>query len=158
VAQLAELGAIGALFRKKTAASAAGVSTSRGVRSLGRGLVPSPCWACCWSARPSRRWHARAEGLLEPIIAGQTLAAWPTTKPAATTTHACDHARHARSRRAGAARPKAVVVQAEAADVLLVSARTSGASDDADGISLFLVPANAAGLHRKAATPSTAAA
>jgi alkylation response protein AidB-like acyl-CoA dehydrogenase len=41
---------------------------------------------------------------------------------------------------------KAVVVNAEAADVLVVSARESGAQDDADGISLFLVPKDAQGL------------
>ncbi|MCX7175316.1 MAG: acyl-CoA dehydrogenase [Proteobacteria bacterium] len=35
---------------------------------------------------------------------------------------------------------KAVVLHAGAADALLVSARTSGGADDADGISLFLVP------------------
>ncbi|MGB5864797.1 MAG: acyl-CoA dehydrogenase [Sulfitobacter sp.] len=41
---------------------------------------------------------------------------------------------------------KAVVVNAEAADVLVVSARESGAQDDVDGISLFLVPKDAKGL------------
>jgi len=41
---------------------------------------------------------------------------------------------------------KAVVVNAEAADMLVVSARESGAEGDADGISLFLVPKDAKGL------------
>ena len=41
---------------------------------------------------------------------------------------------------------KAVVVNAENADLLVVSARESGAVDDADGISLFLVPKDARGL------------
>jgi len=41
---------------------------------------------------------------------------------------------------------KAVVQQAGEAGVLLVSARTSGADDAEDGISLFLVPRDAAGL------------
>ncbi|MCX7567281.1 acyl-CoA dehydrogenase [Sulfitobacter sp. F26169L] len=41
---------------------------------------------------------------------------------------------------------KAVVVNAEAADMLVVSARESGEVDDADGISLFLVPKDAKGL------------
>jgi alkylation response protein AidB-like acyl-CoA dehydrogenase len=41
---------------------------------------------------------------------------------------------------------KAVVVNAEAADMLVVSARESGEQDDADGISLFLVPKDAKGL------------
>jgi alkylation response protein AidB-like acyl-CoA dehydrogenase len=41
---------------------------------------------------------------------------------------------------------KAVVVNAPAADHLIVSARTSGAAADTDGISLFLVPTNASGV------------
>ena len=41
---------------------------------------------------------------------------------------------------------KAVVLHAGAADVLLVSARTSGGADDAEGISLFLVPRDTPGL------------
>lgn len=41
---------------------------------------------------------------------------------------------------------KAVVVNAEAADYLVVSARESGAVDDEAGISLFLVPADTKGL------------
>lgn len=41
---------------------------------------------------------------------------------------------------------KAVVVNAEAAGHLIVSARETGAVDDTNGISLFLVPAGSAGL------------
>jgi alkylation response protein AidB-like acyl-CoA dehydrogenase len=41
---------------------------------------------------------------------------------------------------------KAVVANAEQAEWIVVSARTSGAVDDEAGISLFLVPADAAGL------------
>jgi alkylation response protein AidB-like acyl-CoA dehydrogenase len=41
---------------------------------------------------------------------------------------------------------KAVVLHAPAADVLLVTARTSGAVDDEAGLSLFAVPAGAAGV------------
>ncbi|MEX0285407.1 MAG: acyl-CoA dehydrogenase family protein [Paracoccaceae bacterium] len=41
---------------------------------------------------------------------------------------------------------KAVVVNAEAADHLIVSARESGEAGDADGISLFVVPAGSSGL------------
>lgn len=42
---------------------------------------------------------------------------------------------------------KTVVVNAEAADFLLVTAREFGAVDAAEGISLFLVPRGVAGLH-----------
>jgi alkylation response protein AidB-like acyl-CoA dehydrogenase len=41
---------------------------------------------------------------------------------------------------------KAVVMHAAAADTLLVSARTSGKSNDAEGVSLFRIPRDAKGL------------
>ena len=41
---------------------------------------------------------------------------------------------------------KAVVIDGDSADLLLVSARTSGAASDRKGISLFLVPAGAPGV------------
>ncbi|PCH66223.1 MAG: hypothetical protein COC12_13490 [Rhodobacteraceae bacterium] len=41
---------------------------------------------------------------------------------------------------------KAVVVNAEAADILIVSARESGGAGDQDGISLFLVPRDTEGV------------
>jgi alkylation response protein AidB-like acyl-CoA dehydrogenase len=41
---------------------------------------------------------------------------------------------------------KAVIHHAAAADILIVSARTSGDVDDEDGISLFVVPAGVAGV------------
>lgn len=44
---------------------------------------------------------------------------------------------------------KAVVIGGHCADVLVVSARTSGDSRDADGISLFLVSPDAEGLERR---------
>jgi alkylation response protein AidB-like acyl-CoA dehydrogenase len=47
---------------------------------------------------------------------------------------------------------KAVVLGADDADMLIVSARTSGASSDAEGISLFLVPRGASGLTARTIT------
>ena len=44
---------------------------------------------------------------------------------------------------------KAVVKHAEMADFLIVSARTSGGSEDQDGISLFIVPTDTKGLSMK---------
>ena len=44
---------------------------------------------------------------------------------------------------------KAVVLNGPAADVLVVSARTSGEQRDAHGVSLFIVPADVAGLGRR---------
>lgn len=44
---------------------------------------------------------------------------------------------------------KCVVLNGPSADFFVVSARTSGEQRDADGISLFIVPANAPGLSRR---------
>jgi pimeloyl-CoA dehydrogenase small subunit len=44
---------------------------------------------------------------------------------------------------------KAVVLNGPAADILVVSARTSGEQRDTDGVSLFVVDANAAGVSRR---------
>lgn len=44
---------------------------------------------------------------------------------------------------------KAVAIQADTADILIISARTSGDVGDTDGISLFIVDANADGLSRR---------
>ncbi len=44
---------------------------------------------------------------------------------------------------------KSVVLHGDSADKLVVSARTAGAQDEADGITLFLVDANAGGLARR---------
>lgn len=45
---------------------------------------------------------------------------------------------------------KDFVVQGASADMLVVSARTSGSDDDADGITLFAVPRDAAGMNHDA--------
>ena len=47
---------------------------------------------------------------------------------------------------------KSVVAHGDSADKIVVSARTSGAQDEAEGITLFLVDANAPGLARRGYT------
>ncbi len=149
--QLAEMGVIGALFREEDGGyGGGGFDIAVVFEEIGRGLLLEPLLgsailvgeAIAAAGTPAQK------GLLEPIIAGQTLAALAHEEadshyaPTHVTTRATQEA-DGSWRLQG---HKAVVVQAEAADVLLVSARTSGASDDADGISLFLIPANTAGL------------
>jgi alkylation response protein AidB-like acyl-CoA dehydrogenase len=88
--------------------------------------------------------------------AGELLAAMAAGRKIAVLAH-FDHgarfdSRHVstRAQRSGASYRldghKAVVMHAAAADVLLVSARTAGATSDAQGVSLFLVPRDAPGL------------
>jgi alkylation response protein AidB-like acyl-CoA dehydrogenase len=87
------------------------------------------------------------KALIEEIIAGGKIATFAHDEPG---THYELSQVTTRAVRAGNAwvldGVKAVVHHAEHADVLVVSARTSGNADDQAGISLFLVPATSRGL------------
>ena len=94
--------------------------------------------------------QAHKEAALVPIINGQAQAALAYAEPqgrynlADLTTSA--HRQDAGWRLNGY---KAVVLNGPAADWLVVSARTGGRQRDAKGVSLFLVPADAAGVARR---------
>jgi len=113
---------------------------------LGRGLVTEPFIGCV--VAPGALLAAcGATADLAALVAGETVFAVAHDEPEArgktqwVTT---------RARRDGDGWVldglKCVVAGATAADVFLVSARTSGDDGDADGISLFRVPATAAGV------------
>lgn len=145
----AELGAIGALFPEDDGGlGGAGFDIAVVFEALGRGLVVEP--------------------FLDALVAGDAIAAAGTPAQKAVLAElqsgaaivSLAHAEaqagyelaHVRTRaerdgdgwRLDGA--KAVVGHAEQAGLFVVSARTSGGDDDADGISLFLVPAGAPGL------------
>ncbi|WP_298913753.1 acyl-CoA dehydrogenase [uncultured Roseobacter sp.] len=151
--ELAELGVIGALF-----AEAQGGFGGRGFdlavvfEELGRAGVVEPFLDSAVLAggliadlgNESQRAHVAA------IIAGELHLAFAHGEPAS---------RYDLSRVATGAVPendrvvlngrKAVVHNAEAADLLVVSARESGGVDDAGGLSLFLVPTETEGVTRQ---------
>ncbi|MDR9849443.1 acyl-CoA dehydrogenase [Herbaspirillum huttiense F1] len=149
--QLAEMGVIGALFREEDGGyGGGGFDIAVVFEEIGRGLLLEPLLgsailvgeAIAAAGTPAQK------ALLEQIIAGQTLAALAHEESDShyTPTHVATRATQEGDGGWRLQGHKAVVVHAEAADVFLVSARTSGATDDTDGISLFLIPADTAGL------------
>ena len=126
------------------------VETLLTMSAMGRALVVEPFLSSAIVATALLRdlgSPEQQERLLPALAAGERIAV-----PA----HGEEGARYDLQRVATAARRegggfvlrgrKAVVLHAPAADLLLVSARTAGAPDEARGISLFLVPRDAAGV------------
>ena len=149
-ATLAELGVIGALFTEAQGGfGGTGFDIATVFESLGRGLVVEPVLATAVLAGSAlaHAGNAAQQGLIEAIIAGDLIA---------TLAHEEADAHYALNRVGTRAvgdgdgyvldGAKAVVPFAAQAQQLIVSARTSGGVADNAGISLFLVPADAAGL------------
>ena len=95
----------------------------------------------------ARAGNSAQKAHLDGFMAGQTHLAFAHAEPASR--YDTQHVETAAVSEDGAillTGRKAVVMNAEAADWLIVSARDYGAVRDADGISLFLVPASSDGL------------
>jgi len=151
-AKLAEIGAIGALFKEADGGfGGQGPDIALVFEALGNHLVAEPLLGALLVGRALTEAGTDAQkAQLEGIIAGTLLAALAHDEPAnhyelnrVATTATRDGAGWVLN---GA---KAVVLFGDQAQLLLVSARTSGAVGDEDGISLFLVPADAARLTRR---------
>lgn len=152
--QFAELGVIGALFREADGGfGGGGFDIAVVFEALGRGLVVEPLIGAVMvgDAIAAAGSEAQKETLAE-IIGGGTTAALAHDEPG--THYELAHVQ-TRADRSGDSwllnGAKAVVLQGEQADLLLVSARTSGAPDDEAGISLFLVPAKTEGVYVRGA-------
>lgn len=120
------------------------------MEQFGRGLVLEPYLATVLLAGQTIARagnEAQRASLLGPLIAGESQLAFAHVEGGARYTLSHVETRAEASdggyRLDGA---KAVVFNATAADQLVVSARTAGATTDRDGISLFVVPANADGI------------
>lgn len=150
-AELAELGVIGALFPEADGGFGGnGFDIATVFEELGRAGVVEPFLdtGLLGGRLIAALGNADQKMLLEQVIAGELHLALAHGEPAS---------RYDLSRVETTARTngdgivlngrKAVVVNAEAADHLIVSARESGGAFDLDGISLFLVPAGAAGVN-----------
>ncbi|MGD9775229.1 acyl-CoA dehydrogenase family protein [Diaphorobacter sp.] len=151
-AQMAELGAIGALFPESAGGfGGAGFDISVVFESLGRGLVAEPLLGALVVGQALIAAGSDAQkARLEDIISGAAIAALAHDEPGShyelnrvTTTAA----RTANGWVLNGA--KGVVAFGEKAELLLVSARTAGGPLDEAGISLFLVDGNAAGIARR---------
>jgi len=145
-AKFAELGVIGALFTPEAGGfGGAGFDIMVVFEALGRGLVAEPFLSALMAGRALAT--AGRTDDVEAIIAGTSVVAFAHEEAEAGYE---PHHVATRAERSGdqwqLTGAKAVVHDAEGAAALLVSARASGAVDEAFGISLFLVPADAAGL------------
>ncbi len=148
-AGLAELGVIGALFPEQAGGyGGGGFDISVVFERLGRRLVAEPVLGALVLGRALLRAGTPAQqARLGDIIAGRCIAALAHDEPGSH--YELEHVQ-TRAHREGQGwvidGAKGVVDHGDRADLLLVSARTSGVSGDPAGISLFLVPGNAAGL------------
>ncbi|MBE1283870.1 MAG: pimeloyl-CoA dehydrogenase small subunit [Rhodobacteraceae bacterium] len=148
--QLAELGVIGALFTEEQGGfGGAGFDVTTVFEELGRAGVVEPLLdtAILGGGLIAALGDADQQSLVERVIAGDLHLAFAHSEPGgrydlnhvATSVTAEDGGVTLTGR-------KAVVANAEAAEILVVSARESGEAGDEDGISLFLVPRDAAGV------------
>lgn len=151
-AQFAELGAIGALFPEDVGGfGGKGFDISVIFECLGRGLVAEPLLGALVVGQALVQAGSDAQQQkLESIIAGTTVAALAHDEPGS---HYELNNVSTTAKREGDGwvidGAKGVVAFGEKADLLLVSARTSGSQFDTQGISLFLVPGDAPGIARR---------
>lgn len=145
---MSELGLIGALFTEEQGGfGGEGFDIAVVFEELGRGLIVEPFLATLMAGSVLARVGGH-ESLIEEIIGGATTVALAYGEPASRYDNA--HVETAVEKSGDAYvlnGNKAVVISGDTAKHLLVSARTAGNKDDADGISLFLVPADADGVH-----------
>ena len=147
--QFAELGAIGALFSEEDGGfGGAGFDVAVVFEALGRGLVVEPFLGTLMVGRALAAAGTQAQKeRIATLIDGSTVVALAHDEPGAHYELSRVDASAVRSADGWTlSGSKAVVLQGEQAQLLLVSARTSGAVDSEEGISLFLVPAHAAGV------------
>ncbi|MDQ2822173.1 MAG: acyl-CoA dehydrogenase [Pseudomonadota bacterium] len=148
--KFAELGVLGALVREEDGGfGGGGFDIAVVFEALGRGLVIEPLLGSAVLAAEaiSHAGSTAQRAFLEAIVDGSTIGAFAHDEPGS-------HYEMARVSTTAERRgdgwivngAKSVVAQGEAASFYVVSARTGGAIDDETGISLFIVPRDAAGL------------
>jgi len=151
-AGLAELGTIGALFPEDAGGfGGTGFDVSVVFECLGRNLTTEPLLGALVVGQALLAAGTDAQrAQVEAIVAGSTVAALAHDEPGSH--YELSHVATTAQRSATGwvlNGTKGVVLCGDSADLLLVSARTSGQALDTDGISLFLVPGTAAGLSKR---------
>ncbi|MFM0631723.1 acyl-CoA dehydrogenase family protein [Paraburkholderia xenovorans] len=147
--RFAELGTIGALFDEADGGyGGGGFDIAVVFESLGRGLVVEPFLDTLIVGRAVARTGNEAQkAALEQLIDGSRIVALAHGEP---DSHYELSRLTTRAQRSGDAwqlnGAKAVVQHGEHASLFLVSARTSGDDDSEAGVTLFLVPRDAAGV------------
>ncbi len=146
-AQMADMGWSGVLVPEEQGGVALGhVEAGLIAEEMGRTLTASPFLSSSVLGAAALTGSPQHADRLQGIASGKTITALAIDEtrrhaPARVETTA---ERHGNGFRLNGA--KTFVVEAHVADALIVSARTSGAPADPDGITLFLVPNDAAGL------------
>jgi len=147
--QLADMGIVGALFAEEDGGyGGAGFDIAVVFEELGRKLVTEPFLGTLMAGLALSRSGTEVQrAVIESLIQGERIGAFAHTEPDS----ASEWPRvTAQARRVDGGwvldGVKAVVAHAEAAELIIVSARTSGDPEQEDGISLFVVPAEAQGL------------
>ncbi|WP_353235697.1 acyl-CoA dehydrogenase family protein [Diaphorobacter ruginosibacter] len=152
-AQLAELGAIGALFPEDAGGfGGSGFDISLVFECLGRGLVTEPLLGALLAGQALVRAGSAAQKdrYLAGIIDGSVLAAFAHDEPGSH--YEAGNVKTGARRTGGGwviSGAKAVVSFGEEAHLLLVTARVSGQPPEREGIALFLVPGDAQGISRR---------
>jgi alkylation response protein AidB-like acyl-CoA dehydrogenase len=121
------------------------------MQELGRGLVVEPYWATAMGAEFLKRASGQGhQALLEQVAAGDLKLASALGEKQSRH-DLFDIATSATQNGEGYCLngTKTVVIHGAQADALIVSARSGGGQRDTAGISLFLVPADAAGVTRR---------
>ncbi|MDR6789934.1 alkylation response protein AidB-like acyl-CoA dehydrogenase [Sphingomonas sp. BE138] len=144
--QFAEMGFTGILIGEEAGGLGLGhVEAGVVLEEIGRNLSPSPFLTTAVAAVAALDGTAQAGRWFPGILAGETVAALaidegPKHRDAVAM----------RAERAGngfkLTGAKQFVTHGHVADLLIVAARTAGAADDAEGVTLFAVPADAAGV------------
>jgi alkylation response protein AidB-like acyl-CoA dehydrogenase len=148
--QFAEMGFTGILIGEDQGGLGLGhVEAGVVLEQIGRNLSPSPFLTTAVAAVEALKGTGQAERWFPGIIAGETVAALAIDEAAKHRDSIAMTAERAGNgfRLTGA---KRFVAHGHTADLVIVAARTAGGADDTDGITLFAVPKDAAGLSANA--------
>ncbi|VXC93675.1 acyl-CoA dehydrogenase family protein [Sphingomonas sp. 8AM] len=144
--QFAEMGFTGILIGEDAGGLGLGhVEAGVVLEEIGRNLSPSPFLTTAVAAVAALQGSAQAERWFPGILSGATVAALAIDEGPKHRDRVAMRAERAGNgfRLSGA---KQFVTHGHVADLLIVAARTAGSDDDAEGVTLFAVPADAAGL------------
>ncbi len=144
--QFAEMGLNGILIPEAQGGLGLGhVEAGVVLEEIGRNLSPSPFLTTAVAAVEALKGSAQAERWFPGIVAGETVAALAIDEGAKHRDAVGLKAERSGNgfRLTGA---KRFVMHGHVADLLIVAARTAGSPDDAEGVTLFAVPHDAAGL------------
>ncbi len=144
--QFAEMGLNGILIPEAQGGLGLGhVEAGVVLEEIGRNLSPSPFLTTAVAAVEALKGSAQADRWFPGIVAGETVAALAIDEGAKHRDAVALKAERSGNgfRLTGA---KRFVTHGHVADLLIVAARTAGSPDDAEGVTLFAVPRDAAGL------------